>query len=56
MLNQCPVVSLQVIKGTDDHSEQYMNFMNAVFTAQKKVCCNFTNQTMRYTILCYFLT
>jgi len=25
-----------VIKGTEDNSEQYMNFMNAVFTAQKK--------------------
>ena len=26
-----------IVKGTEDNSEQYMNFMNAVFTAQKKV-------------------
>lgn len=28
---------LQVIKGSEDNPAQYMNFMNAVFTAQKQV-------------------
>ena len=28
---------IQIVKGLEDNSEQYMNFMNAVFTAQKKV-------------------
>jgi len=26
---------LQVVKGSEDHPSQYMNFMNVVFTAQK---------------------
>lgn len=28
----------QVIKGSEDNTEQYMNLMNAVFTAQKQAC------------------
>ena len=28
---------MQVIKGSEDNPSQYMNFMNAVFTAQKLV-------------------
>ena len=26
---------VQVVKGSEDHPSQYMNFMNVVFTAQK---------------------
>ena len=26
---------MQVMKGSEDHPSQYMNFMNVVFTAQK---------------------
>ena len=33
----CMVGSVQVLKGSEDNPSQYMNFMNAVFTAQKQV-------------------
>ena len=31
------VFFLQIIKGSEDNPAQYMNFMNAIFTAQKQV-------------------
>jgi transcription initiation factor TFIIH subunit 3 len=35
MLCVCLTLCHQVVKGSEDHPSQYMNFMNVVFTCQK---------------------
>ena len=52
VFNNLLFFSLQIIKGSEDNPAQYMNFMNAIFTAQKQVSYDFESSVSLCSFSC----